>query len=182
MKAPVVVWIQISLSLLMTSLPSEAKTASSLAPVAAAVEEVNDLRMTLASALPPGGTVDEATFAQVCKPVGARIQALGKEHGWQFIQMSDKFRNPKHKADAEAAAALKAFRADPSLQGFWSKSEGGKTGYRYFRRIRVDQPCLACHGGEASRPAFIKAKYPDDRAFGFAVGDLRGVYSVSWTE
>jgi hypothetical protein len=162
---------------------SYAKNPASLPVVAAAVEEVNDLRTALVHALPPGGKVDDATFAQVCKPVGARAQALGKEHGWTFIQMSDRYRNPKHKADVEAESALKAFRSDETLQSFWTKSKSGdKIQHRYFRRIVVDQPCLACHGDKDARPAFIKSKYPDDRAFGFGAGDLRGVYSVTWTE
>jgi len=160
-----------------------AKSPSRLSAVTTAVEEVNDLRIALAGALPAGAKVDETTFAQVCKPVGARVQALAQEHGWTFIQMSDKFRNPKHKADTEAENALKAMRADPNLQGFWTTAKvGGKVNQRYFRRITVEPSCLACHGSSEARPAFIKAKYPDDRAFGFAAGDLRGVYSVAWTE
>lgn len=162
---------------------SYGKNPSNLAAVTSAVEEVNDLRTTLVHALPPGGKVDETTFAKVCKPVGARAQAIGQERGWAFVQMSDKFRNPKHKADAEGEAALTAFRSDAKLQGFWTTSNvGDKIQHRYFRRIVVDQPCLACHGDKDARPAFIKAKYPDDRAFGFAVGDLRGIYAVTWTE
>lgn len=38
--------------------------------------------------------------------------------------------------------------------------------------------CLACHGMKTSRPNFVKESYPDDRAFEFKVGDLRGMYAV----
>ena len=50
------------------------------------------------------------------------------------------------------------------------------------RRINVEPSCLACHGTKASRPAFIKANYPDDKAFDFTVGDLRGMYAVHLPE
>lgn len=37
---------------------------------------------------------------------------------------------------------------------------------------------MACHGTKTSRPAFVKQNYPDDKAFDFKVGDLRGMYAV----
>lgn len=44
---------------------------------------------------------------------------------------------------------------------------------------RSEEPsCLACHGTKASRAAFVKDNYPDDKAFDFQVGDLRGMYAV----
>ena len=41
--------------------------------------------------------------------------------------------------------------------------------------------CVICHGEGLSRDvaARIDELYPDDRAIGFEVGDLRGVF---WTE
>jgi hypothetical protein len=54
----------------------------------------------------------------------------------------------------------------------------GQAGTRYFRRITVEPACLACHGKREARPEFVKKNYPQDKAFGFAAGDLRGVYSV----
>ena len=38
--------------------------------------------------------------------------------------------------------------------------------------------CLACHGANDARPEFVKQGYPEDKAFDFEVGDLRGLYSV----
>ena len=49
---------------------------------------------------------------------------------------------------------------------------------RYFRRITVRSACLECHGRKEKRPAFVRERYPEDRAFGFERGDLRGVYSI----
>jgi hypothetical protein len=55
---------------------------------------------------------------------------------------------------------------------------GFMPGLRYLRRIRVDAACLACHGPKDRRPEFVEQRYPDDRAYDFDVGDLRGLYSV----
>ena len=54
----------------------------------------------------------------------------------------------------------------------------GQAGIRYFRRIVVEPACLACHGEQSARPDFVLQGYPNDRAYGFAVGDLRGLYAV----
>jgi hypothetical protein len=42
----------------------------------------------------------------------------------------------------------------------------------------VQPSCLACHGPKDERPAFVKKDYPEDRAYGFEDGDLRGIYAV----
>ena len=52
----------------------------------------------------------------------------------------------------------------------------------YVEPITVQPLCLACHGSEivpdvADR---ISELYPEDRATGFAVGDLRGVFWVEF--
>ena len=51
-----------------------------------------------------------------------------------------------------------------------------------YRRIDVQPSCMACHGARASRPAFVKKNYPDDKAFDFKPGDLRGMYAMHLPE
>ena len=61
----------------------------------------------------------------------------------------------------------------------WGRTRRGETdGWRYARRITVQPSCLACHGPKDQRPDFVKTGYPDDRAYGFEAGDLRGLYAV----
>lgn len=154
------------------------------ATLAKAVEEVENLdamRSGLASTLE--GQSEPATgetFKQVCKPVGMRAMQLSQENGWQVKQISQKYRNPAHKPDGpRAIMALAKFQDDPDLVGFWDReTRDDQVGTRYYRRINVEVSCLACHGAAQSRPEFVKTKYPDDRAFDFNVGDLRGMYSV----
>lgn len=55
-------------------------------------------------------------------------------------------------------------------------------GARFYRPLRIQPLCLQCHGGESEIPADVRAllreRYPDDRATGYRVGDLRGVIRV----
>lgn len=148
--------------------------------LAAAVQEIETLdamRSSLARTF--SGVPDQATFAQVCKPVGAKARGIAEARGWRVQQLALKYRNPAHLLDDEARRTYEAMAANPDLMGAWVRSEqDGKTGTRYFRRIVVESACLACHGEKDRRPQFIKDGYPDDRAFGFQEGELRGLYSV----
>lgn len=57
-----------------------------------------------------------------------------------------------------------------------------KEGYVMYRPISVRKKCLTCHGDKSKMNSVIKAKiekkYPDDQAFGFNVGDFRGVFKI----
>lgn len=157
-----------------------APSAEEMVEVVRAVESVDAMRSSLARTVSEGGTAaDRETFRRVCAPVGQRARSVAGEHGWTFEQLSRKFRNPAHRPDAEAGAVLARMADDPDLSAIWRRSEReGRPGWRYFRRIVVEPACLACHGLEAERPSFVKESYPEDRAFGFRPGDLRGLYSV----
>jgi Protein of unknown function (DUF3365) len=170
--------------LLFISNPSVANAQTDPAQLAKAVQEIENLdamRSGLASTL-EGSTSEPTmeTMKEVCKPVGMRAMQLSKENGWQVKQIAKKYRNPDHKPDnLHSVMALAKFENDPELMGFWdSETLDGQKGTRYYRRINVEASCLACHGGKNARPQFVKDKYPEDLAFDFNVGDLRGMYSV----
>lgn len=144
------------------------------------VERLDALRSGLArSFLGSGGDVDRETFRNVCQPVGKELKSVAAENGWTVAQMAIKYRNPAHRADSAARAVMREMERDRELMGTWRRTRmDGREGVRYFRRIAVERACLACHGANEERPTFVKEGYPEDRAHGFEVGDLRGVYSV----
>jgi hypothetical protein len=165
-------------------MPGRANAQTLPSELGKAVEEIevlDALRSGLASTLegsdemPTGGT-----FKQVCKPVGMRAMQLSQENGWKVKQIATKYRNPAHAPDNEnSRLALARFADDPNLEGFWDRETlDGQSGLRYYRRINVEASCLACHGAKGDRPDFVKAKYPEDKAYDFNVGDLRGMYAV----
>jgi hypothetical protein len=148
-----------------------------LAKVVREIEGLDAMRSALAGSF--SGEPDLSTFAQVCRPVGAQAMRLAEENGWVVAQLAEKYRNPGHRLDSEAEHAYRLLAEDPGLMGIWVRAElEGRSGYRYFRRIVVEATCLACHGAKEDRPQFVKDGYPEDRAYDFAMGDLRGLYSV----
>lgn len=144
------------------------------------VERLDRLRSGLARTFDGSGArPDEATFLLVCRPVGVESARIARENGWVVEQTATRWRNPDHAADPEARAAIERFERTPGLEGTWIRTErDGRRGTRYFRRIVVEPPCLSCHGAKGERPEFVKERYPDDRAHGFEVGDVRGAYAV----
>jgi len=57
----------------------------------------------------------------------------------------------------------------------------GKPTLRMMKAIGTEEVCLTCHGA-AINPAVlekIQALYPDDKATGFMLGDIRGAFSVN---
>jgi hypothetical protein len=148
-----------------------------LAKVVQEIEGLDATRSALAGSF--SGEPDLSTFAQVCRPVGAQAKRLAEENGWKIAQLAEKYRNPDHRLDGAAEHVYRLMAEDPGLMAVWLRAEmDGQPGFRYFRRIVVEQACLACHGPKDDRPQFVKDGYPEDRAHDFEVGDLRGLYSV----
>lgn len=150
-----------------------------LARVVRETEGLDGLRSALARSLSAGGAPDLETFQRVCRPVGLRAKHVSRETGWTVEQLAVRYRNPAHAPDREARDVQSRLAATPGLMGMWLRtSQGGVAGFRYFRRITVEPACLACHGAKDARPAFVRERYPRDRAYGFQPGDLRGLYAV----
>lgn len=145
------------------------------------IESLDAMRSGLASTL-EGKTEAPTlqTMKEVCRPVGMRAIQLSQENGWQVKQISHKYRNPTHAPDnTNAQIALTKFEQEPELIGFWDRETlNEQTGTRYYRRINVEASCLTCHGSKEHRPQFVKENYPQDLAYDFQVGDLRGMYAV----
>jgi hypothetical protein len=152
-----------------------------LAKAVQEIETLDAMRSNLASTLEGRSEAPtKQTFKEVCKPVGMRAKQLACENGWEVKQIAEKYRNPAHAADSpQFKNALAKFEQNPELICFWEReSVNGQSGTRYYRRINVEASCLACHGAKSSRPEFVKENYPEDRAFNFNVGDLRGMYEA----
>lgn len=172
------------LALALTGCVADSEPSSSTPPdsvqraVESSIHDLNTMRESLAMSM-DADSVDQDTFAEVCKPVGKQAQTLAQSHDWVVQQLARKYRNPDHRLDAEADSIYGQFVHDPEQTEAWLRTVRDDTpGWRYFRRINVESSCLACHGPKDERPDFVKEKYPDDRAYGFEEGDLRGLYAV----
>ncbi|MBI5588416.1 MAG: DUF3365 domain-containing protein [Deltaproteobacteria bacterium] len=142
--------------------------------------EIISMRSALAKEfIKPGAEVNEETFKKVCGEVGKKVKEISEREGVVIRHSAVKSRNPKNSATPEEAVLMERFEKEKKLKGIDEEAFfDGKKYFRVTRPIYVEKACLACHGDKDSRPLFIKEKYPEDRAYGFKTGDLRGLISI----
>jgi hypothetical protein len=108
--------------------------------------------------------------------------------GVNIRRVGTRVRNAANAPDATDRAGLDAFAAaiaaNRSLPdtAFMVKTAEGTNELRYLRAIRIQEMCLACHGNpDQFAPtvrSVLQARYPDDQATGYSLGQLRGAISV----
>lgn len=123
----------------------------------------------------------------VCASIAPALAAqLSEESGASVRRTALRTRNPATKADATEKRVMEGWSAAPldeeGRPRRWTAREGGE--YRYMRAIPTMPMCLACHGENIAPEvtAAIRAHYPEDKATGFAQGQLRGAFSIQWDE
>lgn len=135
-----------------------------------------------------GGASQAIGACQVQAPEMAR--QASEASGWKVRRVSLRERNPKARPDAWEQAALEDFdrrvaagEVPMTLEKAERVDVGGVPTLRYVRALPVGPICVQCHGDPAQMDAGVKAKlaslYPHDRATGYAVGQIRGVITLS---
>ena len=108
----------------------------------------------------------------------AREFSNWSDSGIRFNNVSDRPRNPGNMADRFETEAIEWFRANPAeTEKVRDIVEDNGIGYLlYTAPIRIEPPCLKCHGARADAPPGLLEKY--DTAFDYQTGDLRGIVSI----
>jgi hypothetical protein len=116
---------------------------------------------------------------------GLTAQVRG-ESGARVGRASLKLRNPTNSGPDWVQAWLTANEGKPGAEAALSSEVTTTPDGRFARVIRpitVEAGCLTCHGDPAAIPPPVKeqlaARYPQDAATGYKVGDLRGAL---WAE
>ncbi|MDX2156553.1 MAG: DUF3365 domain-containing protein [Hyphomicrobiaceae bacterium] len=129
-----------------------------------------------------------ANAVSLCQTVSPDISTgLSDESGFEVTRTSLKLRNPENAADAWELEVLGSFQekaatVDPSRLEHFAivvTPEGDKL-FRYMKGIPVAEMCLACHGTDIKPDvrAELTRYYPDDKATGYKLGELRGAFSL----
>jgi len=135
--------------------------------------------------------IDKGGFSsavRVCSELAQEMTLqFNAETGHHVRRISLKYRNPKNVADAYEQRKLEEFNIlnqKEELSKEYSEivEEQGKKYLRYLRPLIVAPVCVNCHGPKENIPQEVKTilaeRYPDDRATGFLVGDVRGAITV----
>ena len=144
------------------------------------------LQKQLSSAMADGGPTAAIEVCNVAAPEIA--QAASAARGWSVGRTSLKLRNPANVPDAWELAVLHEFEArkaageDPAtLDHAEIVGEDGQRTFRYMKAIPTQPVCIVCHGASIAPEvtARLDALYPEDRARGFSIGDIRGAFSIT---
>ncbi len=119
----------------------------------------------------------------------AMAKAASEQTGWSIRRVSLNNRNPKAVPDAWERAVLEDFdrraaagESPATLEKGELVTEEGKKSYRYMKALPTLDLCLKCHGPQASLSPAVKAKlaelYPQDKATGYSVGQIRGAMTI----
>lgn len=140
-------------------------------------QEVND-------ALAEGGTEYALQFMH---PIdNPKIDSLDRVYACTIGRTSNKIRNVANKPDGPEELALIEAYINGKVQGDTVLVRNDHV--IYYQPILLSMPaCLQCHGQPGvditeSTLAAIRTLYPDDQATGYKLGDVRGLWKVSFKD
>jgi hypothetical protein len=110
--------------------------------------------------------------------------SLAQLHNLEIKRTSLKLRNPKNAPLDWETAVLKRYEK-MLTEGEVPKPELQKLGHNQWvltAPIRLQEPCLKCHGKEIDEQLAQKLDqfYPKDQARNYEAGDLRGIWSITF--
>ena len=138
------------------------------------------LKPQLKQALQTGGPAEAISVCAEAAP--AIAESLSLESGWIIRRASDKNRSPTAQPDKWEKAQIEAFKAAVLAGQTQDLELSGKTqqGFRYAKAQLTEGLCLTCHGKQLADDTLeaLKAFYPEDRAQGYELGEVRGIFSL----
>ena len=140
------------------------------------------LASNLINAIENGGPVNALAFCNIeALPL---TDSMAVELETHIKHVSDRPRNSQNQANKDELAYIKKtknqLREGQEVQPSIQSKNGSVTGYY---PIITNQLCMQCHGSEGSQIdqttlTKIKELYPEDKATGYSVGELRGIWVV----
>jgi hypothetical protein len=169
--------------LLLTSAVNAGEPSQQVQEARATIKSLFDqLVGELKSAMKSGGPVNAI---EVCNTKAPEIaKKINSSSDAKISRVSLKNRNPDNApTDWQKAVLLtfetrKAAGEDPKKMDY---SEVVGEEFRYMKAIPTNIVCLKCHGSEIDPKVTAKLEklYPQDKAIGFKLGDIRGAFYVT---
>jgi hypothetical protein len=146
---------------------------------------VGELKKTLVGALTGALGQGASAAVEMCHTMAPSLTASLAREGAVIGRATERPRNPLNEARGWQAEALTTFqqlhaKGTPLAgQTFARTLPDGRLAYA--EPLVIQEMCLTCHGSAIAPEvqAVLAAKYPADKATGYAVGDLRG---IAWVE
>ena len=146
----------------------------------AGAEAVLPFKKNLKSALLAGLEAGPEEAIAACRMEAPRLAKAASSDEVTVGRASLKLRNPDNVAKPWMVPLLQGYEADPNAREPKVVAIDANT-VGYVEPIYLKPLCVTCHGAELEPDlqTRISELYPNDRAIGYAAGDLRGVF---WAE
>ena len=155
--------------------------------VATINKTMKNLKNRLQVALKDGNII---TAIKICSNEAQDLTILNNTKKTSIKRISLKYRNPANKPTKNEELILRSFeekfQAGTRLNDLVFKQI--TTNYKektltYIKAIPTQEVCLNCHGKKVNNKVLrqIKKNYPNDKAIGFDLGEIRGAFSVKYT-
>lgn len=151
--------------------------------------QIMSLAGSLMTVLKQGIKADgHAASVKLCNLQAPAITKASSAEGgateWTVSRSSLKLRNPSNAAEGWIEAVMQDFEkrkaaGEPAKDIAHTEVRDGK--FYLVKAIPTKPGCIACHGESIAEDVKVKLAelYPNDKATGFNVGDIRGVFIAS---
>jgi hypothetical protein len=147
-------------------------------------ELLQPFKKQLMSALKQGLQKSPAEAVDVCHLQAPGIPDRTAPEGVELGRTSHKLRNPDNAPTDWQRELVQYYRHHEDRSPRSRKLDDGRVAYA--EPIEVKPLCVTCHGPREQIPdtvrAKLDAKYPEDEATGFEVGDFRGIFWATWPD
>ena len=108
--------------------------------------------------------------------ISDRFAAISKD-GVTIRNVTDRYRNPKNKADKSELEAIEFFKKNSNAKSYIKKiKKDGKIFFNYAAPLFIDKYCISCHGKKEEVLPSIRERY--DTGYDYKIGDVRGITSI----
>lgn len=138
----------------------------------------------LKNALTEGGVPSAIKYCNA--NVDSLMEDLSKVHQVDIRRTSDRVRNPLNTGTVGEMEVVRRYQSNLKENKLPEPLvEVADNKVHYYAPIILMENCLKCHGRKdqdivEDDYAIIKGYYPEDQAYGFQIGELRGIWSLEF--
>ncbi|MFZ4768753.1 MAG: Tll0287-like domain-containing protein [Ferruginibacter sp.] len=142
------------------------------------------LRNTLLKSIAQNGYIGAMKF---CNVQALSISSIYAKNNIKVNRVSDKNRNPQNSLSDIDEAVWKKFITSTNKTSLQSQLVVEEKEIHYYKPIFIQPICLNCHGKpekDISKELLpvIDSLYKNDKAYGYALGELRGMWHIVFTQ
>lgn len=119
-----------------------------------------------------------AQSIHVCSDIAYPLtDSIGKSNEVTLRRVTDRYRNPKNKASEKDLEILQMFKTNTEKVFHYEQNT-------FYKPIKIQPLCLNCHGKNISKQtqSALEEVYPKDKATGYDLNNLRGMWVVKFSE